>query len=108
MGIQKTPRNFRENPNVAVIVVDREKAAGYQIKGKDELLTSVGLFERVAKSAEDRKILRQTLVVKIKVEEIQSVKIGATEKRIAWKPHKLKKPESRKQGPGASLRQPKP
>ena len=80
---EKTLRNLKENPRVAVMVVDREKGDGYQIKGKAELLTSGDLFERVAKRAEERKRPRPALVVKIKVEEIYSVKTGATAKRIA-------------------------
>ena len=80
---QKTLKNLKENPKVAVMVADREKGDGYQVKGKAELLTSGDLFERVAKRAEERKRPRPALVVKIKVEEIYSVKTGATAKRIA-------------------------
>ena len=52
---EKTLRNLQQNPKVAVMVVDREKTDGYQIKGTAELLTSGDFFEQVAKKQEERK-----------------------------------------------------
>ncbi len=80
---EKTFRNLKENPKVAVMVVDREKADGYQVKGMAELLTSGDLFEQVAKKQEERKRPRPKQVVKIRIEEIYSVKPGMTAKKIA-------------------------
>jgi len=37
---QKTLKNLQQNPKVAVMVVDREKTDGYQVKGTAELLSS--------------------------------------------------------------------
>ena len=80
---EKTLRNLQQNPKVAVMVVDREKTDGYQIKGTAELLSSGNFFEQVAKRQEERKRPRPKSVVKIRIEEIYSVKPGITAKRIA-------------------------
>lgn len=80
---EKTLRNLQQNPKVAVMVVDREKIDGYQIKGTAELLTSGDFFEQVAKKQEERKRPRPKSVVKIRIEEIYSVKPGMTGKKIA-------------------------
>jgi len=80
---EKTLRNLQQNPKVAVMVVDREKTDGYQIKGTAELLTSGDFFEQVAKKQEERKRPRPKSVVKIRIQEIYSVKPGMTGKKIA-------------------------
>jgi len=79
----KTFRNLQANPKVAVIVVDRDKADGYQVKGTAELLTSGDFFEQVARRQEERRRPRPKHVVKIRVEEVYSVKPGMTAKKIA-------------------------
>ena len=79
----KTLRNIQQNPKVAVMVVDRDKADGYQIKGRVELISSGSLFEKVAKRQEERKRSTPKYVVKIAVEEIYSVKGAMKGKRIA-------------------------
>lgn len=78
----KTLRNLLGNPRVAVVVIDREKADGYQVKGTAELLTSGDLFAQVARRQEQRKRPVPKRVVKIKIEEIYSVKTGMTAKPI--------------------------
>lgn len=75
---EKTLRNLQQNPKVAVMVVDREKADGYQVKGTAELLSSGDFFEQVAKRQEQRKRPRPKYVVKIRIEEIYSVRPGMT------------------------------
>ena len=80
---EKTLRNLQQNQKVAVMVVDRDKADGYQVKGVAELLTSGDLFERVARRQEERKRPRPHYVVMIGIEEIYSVKHGMTAKKIA-------------------------
>ena len=80
---EKTLRNLEENTKVAVMLLDRPTSEGYQVKGTAELLTSGDLFERVARRQEERKRPRPKYVVKIRVEEIYSVKIGMTATRIA-------------------------
>ena len=79
---QKTLKNLQQNPKVAVMVVDREKTDGYQVKGTAELLTGGDFFEQVAKRLEERKRPRPKSVVKIRIEEIYSVKPGMTGKKI--------------------------
>lgn len=69
----KTLRNLQENPKVSVMVVDRQKPGGYQVKGTAELLTSGDLFERMARKLEERKRPRPKCVAKIRVEEIYTV-----------------------------------
>jgi len=78
---EKTLRNIQENPKVAVLVVDREKAYVCQVKGTAELLTSGAFFERVARRQEEEKKRprRPKYVVKIRVEEIY-VKPGMARK----------------------------
>ena len=80
---EKTLRNLEENPKVAVLVVDREKADGYQFKGKAEIITAGDFYEKVAKRQESRGRPRPKRAVKIKVEEIYSVKSGMTARKIA-------------------------
>ena len=67
---EKTLRNIQENPRVSVIVVDKEKALGYQIKGTAELLTSGEIFDNAAKRQEAKNRPLPKYVVKIAAEEI--------------------------------------
>jgi predicted pyridoxine 5'-phosphate oxidase superfamily flavin-nucleotide-binding protein len=80
---QKTMRNLLQNPKVAVMVADRDASDGYQFKGTAEVLTSGDFYEREAKRSESRGRPRPTHVVRIKIEEIYSVKPGMTAKKIA-------------------------
>ena len=80
---EKTIRNLQQNPKVAVMVVAREKKDGYQVKGMAELLSSGDFFEQVAKNQEERKKPRPKNVVKIRIEEIYSVRPGMTGRKIA-------------------------
>lgn len=43
----KTRDNLKQNPKVAVTLVDLEKFKGYQFKGKAELIDAGPLFDRV-------------------------------------------------------------
>jgi predicted pyridoxine 5'-phosphate oxidase superfamily flavin-nucleotide-binding protein len=80
---EKTLRNLQQNPKAAVLVVNRERGDGYQIKVKTELLSSGDFFEQVARKQEQRKRPRPKYAVKIKIEEIYSVKPGMTGRKIA-------------------------
>ena len=44
----KTRANLKENPKVAVTVVDEKSYKGYQLKGSAELLTAGPIFDQVA------------------------------------------------------------
>ena len=80
---EKTLRNLRENPKVAVVVVDRERSDGYQFKGTAELLTSGELFEQVERRQEERKRRVPKYAIRIRIEEVYSVKTGMTAEKIA-------------------------
>jgi predicted pyridoxine 5'-phosphate oxidase superfamily flavin-nucleotide-binding protein len=80
---RKTLKNMVENPNVAVLVVDREKLDGYQFKGKAELLTQGPIFDEVSEKQKKRGRRPPTNVVKIKVEEVYSVKPGMIAERLS-------------------------
>ena len=69
-------------PEEAKGAVDREKADGYQVKGTVELLSSGDFFEQVTKRQEQRKRPRPKNVVKIKIEEIYSIRPGMTAKKL--------------------------
>jgi hypothetical protein len=79
---EKTLQNLQQNPRAAVLVVSRGKGDGYQVKGKAELLSAGDFYEQVARKQEERKRPRPKYVVKIKIEEIYSVKPGMTAKKI--------------------------
>jgi predicted pyridoxine 5'-phosphate oxidase superfamily flavin-nucleotide-binding protein len=70
---KKTLQNLRENPEVAVAVVDREKMVGYQFKGKAEIIESGLLYDTVAKLAQERGRPKPIAAVKIKIGEIYSL-----------------------------------
>jgi predicted pyridoxine 5'-phosphate oxidase superfamily flavin-nucleotide-binding protein len=80
---QKTLRNLLQNPKVAVMVLDRDASDGYQCKGTAEVFTTGDFYEREAKRSESRGRSRPTHVVRIKIEEIYSVKPGLTGKKMA-------------------------
>jgi len=73
---KKTLQNLKDNPEVCVATVDREKMDGYQFKGKAELVENGPLYEKVAKFAEERGRPKPIAVVKIKIEAIYSLKPG--------------------------------
>ena len=79
---EKTLKNLQQNQKVAVMIVDRDKSDGYQIKGTAEILTSGDVFESSADRSEKRGRPRPKHVVRIKVEEIYSVKSGMTAKKL--------------------------
>ena len=79
----KTLSNLQENPKVTVMVVDREKSDGYQVKGRVELITSGALFEQLTRRQEERKRPGPKYVAKIRVDEVYSVKPGMTAQKIA-------------------------
>jgi predicted pyridoxine 5'-phosphate oxidase superfamily flavin-nucleotide-binding protein len=79
---EKTLKNIQQNQKVAVLVVDKEKGDGYQVKGNAEILTGGEVFEKLARRNEERGRPRPKTVVKIKVVEIYSVKPGMTAKPI--------------------------
>jgi predicted pyridoxine 5'-phosphate oxidase superfamily flavin-nucleotide-binding protein len=80
---RKTLKNIQENPYIAVLVVDREKLDGYQFKGKAELLTQGPIFDEGSETQKKKGRRPPVNIVKIKIEEIYSVKPGMTAERLA-------------------------
>lgn len=68
----KTRENLVNNPNVAVTLVDHEKAAGYQFKGKAELLDSGPVYDNVKEALKKapKPLPEPKYVAMITVEEI--------------------------------------
>jgi len=75
---EKTFKNLKENPKMAVMVVDWDKADGFQIKGTTQLMTNGNFFEKVARMQEERKRPRPIYVVRVRIEEIYSLKPGSS------------------------------
>ncbi len=68
----KTRDNLKNNPQVAVTLVDLEKFVGYQFKGKAELIDSGPLFDKVKEDLKKapKPLPEPKYVAKITVEEI--------------------------------------
>ena len=69
---KKTRENLKNNPKVAVTLIDREKSLGYQFKGKTELVDAGPLYEKVKEDLKKspKALPAPTYVAKITVEEI--------------------------------------
>jgi len=68
----KTRDNLQKNPKVAVTVIDQEKFAGYQFKGKAELIDAGPVYEKVKEELKKapRPLPEPKYVAKITVEAI--------------------------------------
>jgi predicted pyridoxine 5'-phosphate oxidase superfamily flavin-nucleotide-binding protein len=75
---QKTRANLKENPNIALAVVDLKALKGYQFKGKAELLEEGNTYNDVVCYLQTlpMKLPDPEYVVKIKVEEIFDLGFG--------------------------------
>ena len=74
----KTRANLKENPKVAVTVVDEKRYKGYQLKGSAELLTAGPIFDQVAEELKKApmKLPPVNYVVKITVDSIFDQSVG--------------------------------
>ena len=74
----KTRANLKENPKVAVTVVDEKSYKGYQLKGSAELLTDDPIFDQVAEELKKApmKLPPVKYVVKITVDSIFDQSVG--------------------------------
>ncbi len=65
-------------------IASREKMDGYQVKGKAEILTKGPLYEEAVKISEERarrlgrEMTKPKAAIKIKVDEVYSLKPGPT------------------------------
>jgi len=75
---KKTRDNLKENPKVAVTVVDYEKFEGYQFKGTAELINSGPIFDKVKEELKKApmELPEPEYVAKITVEEIFNQSAG--------------------------------
>lgn len=79
---KKTYANVKENPRVAIAVVDKEKMGGYRFVGPAQVIESGEFFDKVAAETQKARI-KPVAVVTVKVEEIYSLKPGKAGERIA-------------------------
>ncbi len=72
---KKTNDNLKENPWIAVSVVDAGKKEGFQFRGKAEVLTDGPLFEQIVKEISKPHTKRPMVqsMVKIRVKEIHDL-----------------------------------
>ncbi|MFH1821682.1 MAG: pyridoxamine 5'-phosphate oxidase family protein [Methanobacteriota archaeon] len=79
---KKTYNNLLKNPNVSVAIASRDTSNGYQLKGKAELVTEGPFYEMAVKNTEEasrrlgRQLAKPIAAVRIKVDEIYSLKSG--------------------------------
>jgi predicted pyridoxine 5'-phosphate oxidase superfamily flavin-nucleotide-binding protein len=72
----KTQKNLQENSNVAVTVVDKATAKGYQLKGRAEIVTSGPLFEETSNALKETGLPPVHCVVKIVVDAVFDQSVG--------------------------------
>ena len=79
---KKTYRNLQQNPLVSVAIACRDTSDGFQLRGRAELVTEGPLYEMAVKSTEEasrrlgKKLSKPFAAVKIKVDEIYSLRSG--------------------------------
>jgi predicted pyridoxine 5'-phosphate oxidase superfamily flavin-nucleotide-binding protein len=75
---QKTRANLRDNPQIALAVVDLKELKGYQFKGEAELLEEGNIYNDVVCYLQTlpMKLPDPQYVVKIRVEEIYNLGMG--------------------------------
>jgi predicted pyridoxine 5'-phosphate oxidase superfamily flavin-nucleotide-binding protein len=72
---KKTRENLRDNPWIAVSVVDVERKEGFQFRGKAEVMTQGPLYEQITEDISKPYTKRPVVqsVVKIRVKEIHDL-----------------------------------
>ncbi len=79
---KKTYDNLMKNPHVTVAIASRGTSNGYQLRGRAELFTEGPLYDMAVKRTEEaskrlgRKLSNPIAAVKVKVDEIYSLKSG--------------------------------
>jgi predicted pyridoxine 5'-phosphate oxidase superfamily flavin-nucleotide-binding protein len=69
----RTVSNLKENPKIALTVVDPQANKGYQFKGKAIMETSGKAFEKATARAADMKLPAPKCIVKVTVSEIYPI-----------------------------------
>jgi len=72
---RKTFSNIKENPKVAVAVVDFAKRSGYRFVGETEIETTGDLYEKMAGFFEKMKLPRPKAVIRVKVNAIYDLSV---------------------------------
>ena len=79
----KTRRNLEENPVISIAIVNQAAYRGYQLKGRAQLISRGPFFDDVKKRIEggQLKYPQAKYAVKIKVERIYDISLGANSGR---------------------------
>ena len=80
---QQTYVNLKENPKVAIVVVDYKQRAGYRFAGTAQLETSGPLYDKFAGLFEKMKLPRPVAAVKVNIEAIYDVSVKNPGKKIS-------------------------
>ncbi|MCL4469168.1 MAG: pyridoxamine 5'-phosphate oxidase family protein [Deltaproteobacteria bacterium] len=75
---RKTLENIKENPLVAIAVVDKERLVGFRFVGHAEIITSGHEFEYAKQLALQANRPAPKAVITVKVEEIHNLRPGET------------------------------
>ena len=75
---KKTLENIKENPLVAIAVVDKERLTGFRFCGHAQIITSGTEFEKAKQLALQSNRPAPKAVITVKVEEIYNLKPGST------------------------------
>ncbi len=79
---QQTFSNLKENPKVAIAVVDYEELAGYRFTGTAQLETSGPLYEQFAEIFKMMELPKPVAAVKVTVEAIYDLSVKNPGKKI--------------------------
>lgn len=79
---KKTYANIKENPNIAVAVVNEKELKGYRLVGKAELLTEGPVFEKITENMKRAGLPAPKAVVQVKVEEAYDVSAKGAGKKL--------------------------
>ncbi|MBE3588276.1 MAG: pyridoxamine 5'-phosphate oxidase family protein [Thermoanaerobacteraceae bacterium] len=80
---KQTYRNLLENPQVAVVVTDRQALKGYRFMGRAELLSEGPLYDRFTGEFARMGLPRPKAAVKIMVEEIYDLSVRNPGEKIS-------------------------
>lgn len=73
----RTQKNIERNPNVTVVIIDRENLDGYRFVGKAKIYTEGKYYDDCKQWAEGKMGVPKAAVV-IKIERIDTLKSGPT------------------------------
>ncbi len=80
---RQTYLNLKENPKVAIAVVDYQRMAGYRFVGTAYLETGGPLYDKFAELFEKMKLPRPVAAVRVALEEIYDLSVKNPGKKIS-------------------------